>query len=409
MSRPQSHHAAFTLGAALGVLALLAGGSASCSTPSGDASSTVAPAPTASAPTPAATPTPAAIEVRISEEARARAGMEITAPMRRAMAGRLRLPGSVVPDAYGQVTVMTLATGRVTLVPAELGTPVSEGQNIATISSTDVADAQAAYLNHLAAVEADHQRVMRLERLVAIGADSRQSLDDAKAMHANHASEVERALARLTWLGFRTSEIDRLVTSGTVTSDYVVRAPAAGVVTKRDVNPGQIVSVDAPVMQISRLDRVWVLASVYEQDAGRIRVGMPAEVARRGESGKPIPSRIAYVDPQVDPATRTAQVRLELGNANGALRFGMLVDVEVALPAVAGVLTVPSDAVQSVGSAQVLYIQDPQRPDVFLETPVTVGTTGDGWSEIRSGLAATDRVVTRGAFFVRAERLRTIR
>jgi RND family efflux transporter MFP subunit len=408
MSHSRSHHTTCAAGGALGALVLLACAGTGCSTPA-DVHQTTASTSPAPATAVAASVAPGLTEVRITEDARTRAGMEIAPPVRRAIAGRLRLPGTVVPDAYGQVTVMTLAAGRVTLVPAELGTPVSEGQNIATISSTDVADAQATYLTHLAALEADHQRVMRLERLVAIGADSKQSLDDAKAMHANHASETERALARLTWLGLSKGEIDRLVERGTVTSDYVVRAPAAGVVTKREVNPGQIVTVDAPVMQISRLDRVWVVAGAYEQDASRLRVGMTAEIVRRGGSDRPRPSRIAYVDPQVDPATRTAQVRLELGNADQALRFGMLVDVDLALPGATDALTVPAEAVQSIGSALVVYIQDPQHPDVFREVPVTVGSTADGWSEIRNGLTVTDRVVTRGAFFVRAERLRTIR
>jgi RND family efflux transporter MFP subunit len=406
MSRQSLRHASRPLSAALGIAAFVAAAGTGCSNaPSPGPGTGSAPAAAVASP-PAGAAAAGPIDVPISAEARARAGIEVAVPIQRAVGSRLRLPGSIAPDAYGQVTALALVGGRVTTVSAELGTAVGKDQALATIFSTDVADAQATYLNHRAAVEADHQRVMRLERLVAIGADSRQTLDDARAMHTLHASELERAASRLKFFGFSDAEIDRLVSAGVVTSEYIVRAPAAGVVTKRDVNAGQTVSADTTVMQISRLDRVWVLASAYEQDAGRLRVNMPATVSIRGQSGPPLPSRIAYVDPQVDAATRTAQVRLELANPNQALRFGLLVDVEVAFPDVASALMVPSEAVQSVGEVQVVYVQDARRPDVLVETPVIVGTTEAGQSEIRRGLAATDRVVVRGASFVRAERLR---
>jgi membrane fusion protein, heavy metal efflux system len=363
-------------------------------------------------PTAAPTSTPAGaspsgpIEIAIADDARARAGIELESPIRHAVSSRLRLPGSVAPDAYGQVTVVALAAGRVTAIPVELGTPVSAGQPLATIVSPDVADAQAAYLSHAAAVDADHQRLLRLERLVTIGADSRQTLDDAKALRASHNSELERATSRLKLLGFKNAEIEQLARTGVVSSDYVVRAAAAGVVTRREVNPGQTVASDAPIVQVSRLDRVWVLAGVYEQDASRIRVGMPAHVSLRDQPDRRLETRIAYVDPQVDVATRTAQIRLELANPNHALRFGMLVDVEIRIAGASDALTVPSSAIQSVGDAHVVYVQDARRSDVFLEAPVTVGSSDEERSEIRAGLAATDRVVTRGASFVRAERLR---
>jgi membrane fusion protein, heavy metal efflux system len=347
------------------------------------------------------------VEVRLSADARTRAGIETGSPVRQTTADRVTLPGTVMPDAYGQTVVAGLAGGQVATVPVGLGAAVDKGAVLATISSADVADVQANYLAHRAASDADHLRIMRLERAVAIGANSQQELDDARAMHASHASELERTASRLRLLGFSAGDLERLFTTKTVSSEYVIRAPATGIVTRRDINPGQVVAADAPLFQISRTDRVWIVANVYEQDLSRVKTGLPVQVSLRDRPDTRRPSRVVYVDPQIDPATRTAQVRAELDNAGAAFRFGMLVNVDVELPATAG-LAVPADAVQAVGETLVVYVQDPSRADVLMERPVTVGATSGGFTAITSGLAVTDRIVTRGAFHVRAERARIL-
>jgi cobalt-zinc-cadmium efflux system membrane fusion protein len=366
------------------------------------------PPPTAAqTPAPAAAPTTGPVEVRLTADARARAGIEIGSPVRQAAAERLKLPGTVAPDAYGQTSVAGLAGGQVVSVPAMLGASVKKGDVLATISSADVADVQANYLAHRAAADADHLRIMRLERAVAIGANSQQELDDARAMHASHASELERTSSRLGLLGLSADDLERLFTTKAVSSEYVIRAPTSGVITKRDVNPSQVATADIALFQISRTDRVWIVASAYEQDVARIKVGLPVNVSQRERPDVRRASRVAYVDSQIDPATRTTQLRAELDNPGVTFRFGLLVDVELELPATMG-LTVPTDAVQSVGSALVVYLQDPQRPDVFIERPVTAGATDSGQTAIVSGLTDSDRLVIRGAFHVRAERIRTV-
>lgn len=373
------------------------------------------PAPQAASAAPAPAPSTAtgtlpggAVEVHLSAEARTRAGIELRAPVRFTSTTTLRLPGTVAPDAYGQTKVVSLVAGRVTTVQAELGTRVEKGDVLARITSPDFADAQASYLEHRVALEADHQRIVRLERVVEIGAASRQELDDARAMHANHSSDVERAKSRLLLLGFSSSDLEELEATNNVRSEYAVRAPSAGAVTQRDVNPGQVVAAEAPLMQVSRVDRVWILASAYAQDASRLTIGTAARVLVTAGTASPLQAAITYIDPQVDPATRTVQVRLETTNPGAALRFGTLVDIDVQVPAPLGAIAVPAEAVQLLGDASVVYVQDTQRPDVLLERRVTTGAMANGLTIITSGLSEADRVVSSGSFAVRAERIRAM-
>lgn len=396
-------HSTRTIRCGLGALSIAGLIGAACSKPPAQQSTPAAPAPTTAQPATRSGP----VEVVIPEAQRARAGIELSQPARAHVAGRIRLPGGVAPDAYGQIALQALVPGRVIAVLVEVGAAVTADQPLVTITSTDIADAEAAYFSHVAAVDADHQRVTRLERLVTIGAESRQALDDARAMHASHVSELERAKARLKYLGFRDTQLDTIAAGGTVPPEYRAQAPVAGVVTKRDVNPGQTVAVDAPLLQITRLDRVWVIVTAFEQDASRLRVGSPVTVVVRGQPELTFKSRVAYVDPQVDVTTRSLQARIELPNPKGALKFGMLVDADVELPGTMESVTVPADAVQSMGDKRVVYVQDEGRADVLIERIVEVGLTQGGRSEVRRGLAPTDHVVTRGAAFVRAERLRT--
>ena len=358
---------------------------------------------------PAPAPSPQApVEVHLTPEAITRAGIE-TAPVgRREVRAALRLPATVRPDAYTQLIVTPLVGGRVVNVHVAEGDRVSEGQPLATLFSPDLAMAEAAYLGHLAALEADHPRLDRLTKLVAIGASSQQELDDANAQHQMHTSDMEGARQRLRLFGLSAATIDALKTADQITSEAVVRAPSAGVITARRTNQGQVVTIESPMFEVSDRTRVWVIASAYEADLGALRPGVHARVTSRTGARVSTDAVVTYLDPEVDPVTRATRVRFEVSHPSDALRFGELVEVELQAAArgPARALVVPAASVQAVGARQVVYVLDPARAGVFVERTVEPGATMADVTEIRAGLADGDVVVSRGAAFVRAERLR---
>jgi RND family efflux transporter MFP subunit len=133
-------------------------------------------------------------------------------------------------------------------------------------------------------------------------------------------------------------------------------------------------------------------------------VGSPAAVTTTAYPGLTLQGRVDYIDPQVNRESRTAKVRVEVGNRQNQLRLGMYADVHIAPQAGETMLLVPRQAVQAVGGQQVVYLVDPREPGRFTERPVRTGSVAGDVVEIVSGLEAGDVVVAGGSFSVRAER-----
>ena len=185
-----------------------------------------------------------------------------------------------------------------------------------------------------------------------------------------------------------------------------VPAPRDGVVTERLVNVGVNVDVSTKLFAVVDLSTVWVVADLYEQDFGRVRVGSAATVTTSAYPDAVVEGRVGYIDPQVSLQTRTAKVRVEVPNPRGELRLGMYADVSIAGTGRAPTLVVSQGAVQRVGDRTVVYLANTRNRGEFVEREVRLGAASGGLVEVRSGLHAGEAIVTEGSFLVRAERER---
>ena len=126
----------------------------------------------------------------------------------------------------------------------------------------------------------------------------------------------------------------------------------------------------------------------------------------RAHPGVKLAGRVSYIDPQVSPDTRTARVRVEVPNPRQELRLGMYADIEIETTAGGQGVMIPRSAVQNVGDRQVVYVANPSEPGKFAEREVRLGETSGDQVEVVSGVKPGDRIVSKGSFFVRAERER---
>jgi membrane fusion protein, heavy metal efflux system len=345
------------------------------------------------------------VEVSLTPDSMGRAGIKTAVVQRQAVAASITVPGTVAPNAYRETRATALVGGIVGTVAAELGASVSRGQPLAIVVSTELADAQMKYLSAGAMLAADHQKLMRTEKLVALGAASRQELEEISAVHAAHETEVAAARQRLLLLGLSSQQVAALQTSDEIVSEVTVPAPGAGTVIVRTVNPGQVVSAGQDLFVIADLSTVWIIADLYEKDFATVRMGSEATVA--GRTTPPVRGRVAYIDPRVDPATRTAKVRVEVTNAAGALRLGMFVSVSFTVPAATATAVVPRAAVQTVGERSVVYVAVEGDEGRFAERTIKLGATAQDSVQVLAGLEPGERIVTEGSFYVRAEAART--
>lgn len=344
------------------------------------------------------------VTVTLTKEAAARAGIELATVTTSQEPATLRIPGVVQPNAYKTVSVTPLTAGRVTRVVAELGQPVRRGQLLAEIYSPELTDARTKYLSERAELSAHELEVQRTEKLVAIGAASKQELERIHAEHVSAVAMLESYRSKLSLLGLSDQEIQNLTPQSDGSATLRVTAPSNGVVTARGVNVGLNVDSSMSLFTIADLSDVWVVGDLYERDFPVVMVGATATVVVPAYPDLQITGKVAYIDPQVKADTRTAQVRVEVPNPKGQLRLGMLAEVRVNDTRIGESLTVPRAAVQTVGNRTLVYVADPSSPERFVERDVTIdASSSPEVIRIRSGLKDGDVVVTKGSFSLRAE------
>lgn len=355
-----------------------------------------------------ASPSPAAASqnavLTLNADALARIGIQTAAVRLGASIRIITIPAVVEPNTYRQILVKARAAGQVQSVAAELGAHVRPGQPLATIHSPDLAEAQRVYVSMRAELAAAHQRLVRLEGLVKIGAASRQELEAAQVEHTTHATDVEGARARLLLLGLSADAIDTLVDPSRINPVLTVAAPASGVITNRAINSGQTVDASDDLFTIVDLSTVWIVGDLYERDLARVRVGSRTTMTSPALPQEGWKGAVTYIDPHVAVETRTAKLRVETPNPGERLRLGMYVDMAVDDPAPAKALMVPRTAVQMIGSQSVVYVVDPAQSGRFVERAVSVGAASGEEVEVSAGLANGEQVVTTGSFSLRAER-----
>ena len=346
-------------------------------------------------------------EVSLTPEAVDRAGIKMLRVRAVPATSTITAPGTVMSNAYRDTKVNALVGGVVRQVSAELGAAVKRGQPLAVIFSAELAEAQMKYLGAQAMLNADHQKRERTEKLAALGAASRQEVEEVTAIHAAHETEVAAARQRLLLLGLSPDDVSRLKDAAHVVSEVTVRAPADGVVIARTVNPGQVVGAAQELFTVTNLSTVWVIGDLYEKDLPLVRVGSESTVTVPARPGPPLRGRVAYLDPRVEPATRTAKVRGEVPNTRGDLRLGMYVILSFETRSGERVTLVPREAVQAVGDRSVVYVPAEGDPGRFVERAVKLGAMVGESVEVLDGLKPDELVVTVGSFFLRAEAART--
>jgi cobalt-zinc-cadmium efflux system membrane fusion protein len=325
--------------------------------------------------------------------------------MNRATQTSLRVPGIVKPNEYREVHVTPIADGIVREVPVVLGDHLRTGQPLAVIFSAELAEAETQYLAYLAELDAEHKKLQRTQNLVRLGAASRQEEEDVTAAHATHEAHVRAALERLRLLGAGERQIAALKEAEQIDSNVTVPAPIDGVVLARMANLGLVVNKAQELFTVADLSTVWVMASLNEKDFASVQVGSAARITAPAYAGRVWNGRITYIDPQVDPNTRTAQARIEVANPRESLRFQMYVDVEFTSRGAVGT-AVPEAAVQSIGDRQFVFLPIKDNEGSFAMRVVRLGPAANGYYAVLEGLKPNDEVVTEGSFILKAEGVR---
>ena len=333
-----------------------------------------------------------------------------------AQAGILRVSGRIARAADRTWNVGVRTNGLVRSVYVNVGDVVRQGQILARYHADEVREERAKYrlavseLQRLEAAAALAKRnYERMSALLELKAASVLQVDQARQDQIAADAAVKNArieVDRTTDLLEDDLRVPVEPKPGNEEADQVpILAPAAGYVLERGITPGDTIAPGQDAFVIGNLSQVWMLASVRQEDLGQLRVGQPATVTLPGLGEERYVGRITNLGQELDPTTRTMQVRIVLSNSNQRLRPEMLANAELPVAGqTTSVLTIPADAVQQINGQDVVFVRI--GPDRFHLQPVRVGSISDGKAPVIEGLKAGEEVVVRGSFTLKSHLLR---
>jgi cobalt-zinc-cadmium efflux system membrane fusion protein len=301
----------------------------------------------------------------------------------------LSVTGVVSPDVSRTVPVISLASGRVIDLRARLGDQVQQGQLLLRIQSADVSGA---FSDHRKAVMDEALARAQLTRATVLfdkGAVARKDLEVAEDAANKAVVDEETTAEHLRVLGMNASE--------TSTAIVNVMAPVSGVITEQNVtNAAGVKTLDnSPnLFTISDLSHVWIVCDVYENDLPAVREGDTAEIHLTAYRDRTLTGRISNVSATLDPAIRTAKVRIEVANP-GLLRLGMFVTATFHGQSRQSRAVVPAAAILHLHDREWVYVPAADAAGFQRVEVISGEMLSDHMQELVSGLQPGQRVVSK--------------
>jgi membrane fusion protein, copper/silver efflux system len=320
--------------------------------------------------------------VQLSPERLQSIGVRMGRVERKTVSDEIRVTGNVAVDEERLAYVQTRYSGYIQKVFADATYQyLRKGQPLFTIYSPDLAATEREYL----VAKQNQQRVAG--STVPGVAESAASLSDAAA-------------ERLKQWGVPPLEIARLESTGQVQQELQVDSPVSGYITERNALPNLTVQPETRLYSVADLSTVWILAEVFQNDLGRIKVGDRATLTVDTYPGRNFEGRVNFIYPQVDMTTRTARVRLIFPNPGLKLTPGMFVNAVLQVRA-GTQLVIPASGVLQSGTRQVVFVN---RGGGYLEPrEVELGARVGEDFVVLKGLKEGEEVVTSANFLIDSE------
>ena len=256
------------------------------------------------------------------------------------------------------------------------GQKVRKGEKLVKIYSPELVAAQEEYLTALA-------------------------YDKAVSNGGNNSNLIKNAVRKLELLDVTKDEIQRLHDTQQVRKYVTLYSPIAGTVIFKGVEEGAKINRGTPLLKIADLSDLWILADIYEYEASKVSVGLPAKVTFDYLPGKEYNGRISFIYPTLDTKTRTLKVRLDLPNRNGELKPGMFANVDIKTTSNGVFPLVPEQAVLRSGKQNTVIIS--LGDGKFKPAQIELGEYANGYYQVLKGLSANTKIVTSAQFLIDSE------
>ncbi len=298
----------------------------------------------------------------------------------------LNATGTVNADISRQIPVISLATGRVIEIHARVGDVVQKGQLLLRVQSSDISQAFSDYQQAVADELLAKSQLERAKILFDKGAIAAKDVEVATNAAEKAKVTVAATEAKLRVLGANKDHPSTIVD---------IDAPVTGVITDQQVTASAGVQGLGSVnpFTISDLSHVWVICDVFENDLSQVRLGDYADIRLNAYPDRKMRGQISNIGPVLDPALRSAKVRLQVTNESGLIKLGMFVTATFHGDKKVTHTVIPSTAILHLHDREWVYV--PNGTAKFRRLEVTAGNMLPGnMQEIVSGLAPGQQVVS---------------
>ncbi len=308
--------------------------------------------------------------------------------------GRIALNGDTTTQVFSPYS------GRVVRVLASPGEYVKRGAPLLRVEASEFVQAQSDLLNAAAALKLARINEERKHSAYESKGGSLQDWQQSQVDLTAAENADTSAKNRLRILGKSDAEIAAIESSKKTEAATDVVAPIAGVVTDRQVGPGQYIQAGAsnPVFSIGDLSTVWLVADVPETQAPYIERGQAVQVKVLALPGRVFDANLTAIGAQVDPVTRRVPVRATLANPDGKLKPQMFASFSIITSGESQSPSVPEEAVVREGDQARVWVIG-QNNTLALRS-IRTGRSSQGMVEVLDGLKAGERIVTRGSLFI---------
>ena len=313
----------------------------------------------------------------------------------------LVLNGEVRANQDRTIEVLPQTAGIVREVMKNLGDRVTTNEQLAIIESRELAEAVASYLAGQSKLDLAQTQAQRDENLWRQKIISQQDYLTSKQAAAEAEIELRAAEQKLVLLGMDLHALKDHALNRSEPIRVPVLAPFDGTIIEKTVAIGDQVTDQSPLFRLANLDKVWVIASVFEQDMGKVAVGQTATVTLRAYPDKIFEGKVTWVSEVLDEKTRTLSTRIELDNREALLKPGSFARVVITVPTNEKGVAVPASAIQHQKSDSIVFVEAGEGR--YERREVKLGATSRNAVEVIDGLKPGDMVVTDGSFLLKSE------
>jgi Cu(I)/Ag(I) efflux system membrane fusion protein len=323
------------------------------------------------------------VQVTLSPTQRLLANVATEPVTRRNLSGEIYTVGKIDYDETNLAHVAARIGGRVDKLYVDFtGKEVKKGEPLLEIYSPDLVSAQQEYLLALNAYE-------KLKS---------GSLDEPAQ---NSKSLLEASQEKLLLWGITEDQITELKTTKKVKTHMVIYSPTSGTVIEKFVREGMYVMEGENLYDIADLKNVWMFGDIYESEISDVKIGQEVEVKTQAYPDEVFTGRISFIEPALNPTTRTAKIRADFPNPHYKLKPEMYVEVKIKSGENQNCLTIPASAVINTGHRVVAWVE--KEPNVFVPRDVKLGEKLGDFYVVLDGLSEGEMVVSQGGFLIDSE------